>query len=116
MAHDVLDQGGESALAFVVAGLLGNVGEDTGQVLVCVADEAALGGEVEEGFHDRQADQLRVADPGCDAHCWAVGGQVWVGCASHKVFPCLVASFSSHGDGMNGSSAMTGLSDPSVLR
>lgn len=62
--HDVLDDSGEVALAFVVAGLLRDVGKDAGQVLVGVSEEASFGGVAEQGFHDRQGNQFGVADPG----------------------------------------------------
>ncbi|MFC5664984.1 hypothetical protein ACFP3U_18600 [Kitasatospora misakiensis] len=32
-----------------------------------MADPAALGGEAEQGLHDREGDQFGVAQPGCDA-------------------------------------------------
>ena len=62
--HDVLHGSCEFTLAFVVARLLRNVGKDTGQMVAGVSDEASFRGKAEQGFHDHQDDEFRVADPG----------------------------------------------------
>lgn len=62
--HHVLHDPGEAALAFVVAGLLRNIGEGAGQMLPDVSDKASFGGETEEGFHDRRDNNFAATAPG----------------------------------------------------
>jgi hypothetical protein len=57
-----------------VPGLLRQVREQVPQVSARVTDPAGLGGEPEQGLHDRERDQLRVAErrrdaPGGPAGC-----------------------------------------------
>src|SRR5699024_11932567 len=59
-----LDQGIGRAQAFVVSGLVGQVGKVGAQVAHGVADPAVLGGEAEQGLGDGQGDQFGVGKPG----------------------------------------------------
>lgn len=93
--HDVLGHPGEVALAFVVAGLLRDVGEHAGQVGVGVAQEVPFGGVAQEGFHHGQDDEFAVSDTGLvaqgrsDGEEFGVGVEVVVGgdlkCKSESV-------------------------------
>ena len=59
--------GAAAAQPLVVAGLLGQVGEQVPQVSPGVPQPPGLGGEPEQRLHDRQGDQLGVAQPRGDA-------------------------------------------------
>lgn len=92
--HHPTERPGEVALAFVVAGFLRDIGKFAAQSCAGEADPAAFGGEAEQGFRDRQDDELGVADPWWDSACrslWCefgvgvevvVGGDVECGCES----------------------------------
>ncbi len=60
---DAPDEPGGLAQPLVVAGLLGQVGEQVPQVSAGVPQPPRLGGEAEQRLHHRQRHQLRVAEP-----------------------------------------------------
>lgn len=75
----MLDGTGEGALAFVVTGLLRQVGKCTGQGLVGEAKEAAFRRVVEKGFHDGQDNEFHVADAGLVSRDRAGGQELGAG-------------------------------------
>jgi hypothetical protein len=66
LEHDQVEQpddlGRQSAQALVVAGLLGQVGEQLPEPVGGPGEEPAVGRAVEQDLGDRQADELRVGD------------------------------------------------------
>jgi hypothetical protein len=75
-SDDVAQQLGRAPQALVVAGLAGQVREQVAQVAAGISQPAGLRGEAEQGLHDRQGEQLGVAELGWDPHAWPPWCQV----------------------------------------
>jgi hypothetical protein len=76
-ADDVLQQPAGGTQSLVVAGLLGQVGEQMAEVGAGVAQPAGFGGEAEQGLQHREGDQLGVRQLGGDPNRGAPRRQVW---------------------------------------